>query len=103
MSARLITADLPKLAEPTSFVRHLRGVFHKLLRRFISVASTDQRALAIEDRVSIGPKKSLLLVRCHGQRYLIASTGDTIGPVIEVATPKSNRRATKPVSKERKA
>lgn len=103
MSARLIAADLPKLAEPTPLARHLREVFHKLLRRFISVASTDQRALAVEDRVSLGPKKSLVLVRCQGQRFLIASAGDTIGPIIEVAAPKSSRRAPRPVSRERKA
>jgi flagellar biogenesis protein FliO len=103
MSARTIAADLPTLIEPSPFAQHFRSVLRALLRKFVSRAGTDERVLAVEARVAIGPKKSLVLVRCHGRRFLIASAGDTIGPVIEVGSAKPGRRPPQPVSRERKA
>lgn len=41
--------------------------------------------LRLESRVSLGPKKSLLLVNCCGKRILLAVAGDAITPVMEVA------------------
>lgn len=43
-----------------------------------------ESGLAVEGRVTLGPKKSLVLVHCHGRRYLIASAGDTVAPIVEV-------------------
>ena len=103
MSTRLIAADLPKLTQVSPVVQHFRGIIRRLLSRFASKAGADDRPLAVEDRLIIGPKKSLVLVRCHGRRFLIASAGDAVGPILEVEIPKANRRASKPVSRERKA
>ena len=100
MSVKTIAAPLSSFAEAPlagvpPFFRSLRSVAHWLLRRFTPTASSAPRVLAVEDRVTIGPKKSLVVVRCHGRRFLIATCGDTIGPVIEVTpalSPHRNRR-----------
>jgi flagellar biogenesis protein FliO len=100
MSARLIAARLPELAQSPPLAPHFRGALRRLLRRFTSAPNSTERLLAVEDRVTLGPKKALLLVRCHGRRFLIATAGDTIGPIMEVATPKpAGRRAPKTVSR----
>ena len=43
--------------------------------------------LRIEERLHLGPKKSLLLVNCHGRRFLVATAGETIASLIEVGMP----------------
>lgn len=47
--------------------------------------------LRVEARLSLGTKKSLVLVNCCGRRMLLAVSGDTIAPVLEVAQ-RSRRR-----------
>ena len=88
MSAKTIAAPLPHLTEAPPLLRHLRNAARWLLQNFSRSAIPATRALVVEERVAIGPKKSLVLVRCRGQRFLVATAGDTIGPVIEVGPPK---------------
>lgn len=99
MSAKSITAPPPVFVEAPPFVRLLRTAAYRLVQRFTRTANAAERVLAIEDQVAIGPRKSLLVVRCHGRRFLVATAGDTIGPVIEVAATRPARRQ----SRERKA
>jgi flagellar biogenesis protein FliO len=63
-----------------------------LLKRISPAAGCAERVLAVEERVTIGPKKAMVLVRCHGQRFLVATAGDTVGPFIEITSPKASRR-----------
>jgi flagellar biogenesis protein FliO len=60
--------------------RRARSAFEKFLRR----AQSSDRLLLIEERIAIGPKKTLLLVNCAGRRFLVATAGDTIAPLVEV-------------------
>lgn len=83
---------MPVFAEAPPLVRRLRIAASWLLRRFAPAAGCTERSLAVEERVAIGPKKSLILVRCHGRRFLVASAGDTVGPFVEIAPPKAARR-----------
>lgn len=93
MSAKTIAAQLPNFAEASPLLRKLRRAARWLTARFVRSATCAERALAVEERVTIGPKKSLMVVRCHGQRFLVGTAGDSIGPVIELAGPKPARRA----------
>lgn len=43
--------------------------------------------LRVEGRISLGPKKSLVLVNCLGRRVLVAVSGDQVTPVMEMARP----------------
>lgn len=98
MPANIIRAELPTIAQPP-FGRNVTGAVLRLLRRFASKTKSAQRLLAVEERVIIGSKKSLVIVRCQNQRFLIATSGDTIGPIIEIAPSKPARR----VRREREA
>lgn len=40
--------------------------------------------LRIEARVSLGAKKSLVLVNCRGRQVLLALSGDAVVPVMEL-------------------
>jgi flagellar biogenesis protein FliO len=93
MSARTIDAPPATFAERSPLAQHLRNAMRALAKRFAQTASSAERALAVEDRVTIGPKKSLVVVRCHGRRFLVATTIDSIGPILEIAAPKTGRRA----------
>ena len=57
----------------------------------------------IYERLNIGPKKSLLLVSCCGQRVLVAVAGETVTTLLEMdtqkmATQKATRTGSKAVS-----
>jgi flagellar biogenesis protein FliO len=99
MTAKTIAAGPQNFAEASPLAQHLRCAMRWLIRRFTHATDPAERALAVEERVTIGPKRSLILVRCHGQRFLVATAGDTIGPVIELAQSK----ATRSLRKEHKA
>lgn len=50
--------------------------------------------LRVEARLSLGAKKSLVLVNCRGRQVLLALSGETVVPVLELAvpaTPKARR------------
>jgi len=54
--------------------------------RRLGTAPATAALLHLESRVSLGPKKSLVLVNCCGRRVLLAIAGDAITPVMEVAS-----------------
>jgi hypothetical protein len=54
-----------------------------------------ERLLVLEDRLAIGPKKSLALVQCAGRRYLVAVSGDAIAALQEVPSRESRPRVRK--------
>jgi hypothetical protein len=43
-----------------------------------------ERVLRVEELLMVGGKKSVLLLACGGRRYLLASSGDAIAPLLEV-------------------
>ena len=43
--------------------------------------------LRVEARLNLGVKKSLVLVNCRGRHVLLALSGDTVAPVLELAVP----------------
>lgn len=58
-----------------------------LLRRLAGKREAAEAMLRVEERVSLGPKKWLVLVNCRGQRVLLALSGDTVTPVMELEPP----------------
>lgn len=54
------------------------------LRRLASTPAEGEAPLRLESRVTLGPKKSLVLVNCCGKRVLLAVSADTVVPVMEI-------------------
>lgn len=54
----------------------LGGVFASFLGRAIAGKSGSGRMLEIEERLALGPRKYLYLVRCGDERLLVASSGE---------------------------
>lgn len=98
MSAKTLSAQLPNFGEVSPLIRNLRRAGRWLAGRFAQSPASAQRALVVEERVAIGPKKALMVVRCHGQRFLVGTAGDAIGPVIEIAGPKPARARRRPTA-----
>lgn len=48
--------------------------------------------LRVEARLSLGVKKSLVLVNCRGRQVLLALSGDTVAPVLELGEAAKPRR-----------
>ena len=68
------------------------------LERLLPEAQTDRR-LFIEERLVIGPKKTLILVNCVGRHFLLATAADVITPMGEVLPlTESNYRAESPTA-----
>lgn len=88
--------------EASPLVRFLRSAILRLFGRLKPAARSAERALAVEERVGLGPKKALMVVRCHGQRFLVATTADGVGPILEIAGPKPARRTRRERQPERK-
>ena len=74
---------------PTRF-QFLPGVQVGWLGRAVSwlvgnLSRSEQTALHVEARLSLGPKKSLVLIHCAGRQVLLALSGDAITPVLDLA------------------
>ncbi len=93
MAVKGFATPRPNPIEASPVARFLRGAFLSLRGRLKPAARCAERALAVEERVALGPKKALVVVRCHGQRFLVATTADGVGPILEIAGPKPARRA----------
>jgi len=101
MFAKTIAAAPSEFTEMPTLAQRLRSAVRRLLARFAGTAGSAERALVLEDRVAIGPRKALVVVRCHGRRFLVAAAGDTIGPIIEVAPLNSLSRPVRHARRER--
>lgn len=106
MAAKMLAAPVPRFGEAPPLARALRQIVLRLIGRLGGPAKPE-RVLSVEDRLALGPKKALVLVRCHGQRFLVAVSGDTIGPFTEVAGPKlvskSSAASARRIRQEREA
>lgn len=63
------------------------------LRRLTGRREAAEAPLSVEGRLSLGPKKWLVLVNCRGRRLLVAVSGDSVTPVLEMDEEKRPRRA----------
>ena len=61
------------MARPAAWLRGLAGK-----------REAAEAPLRVEARLSLGPKKSLVLVNCRGRQVLLALSGDTVAPVLEL-------------------
>lgn len=102
MPAKIIAAEMPPFSQRSPLLENLRRALQALAGPFARSVSNADRALVLEDRIAIGPKKMLVVVRCHGRRFLIASAGDTFGPLVEI-TPRPARQSVPRQRKERGA
>jgi hypothetical protein len=71
-------------AETGPLSRIAGGWLRTLAGRIGKGLQPSARGLCIEERLSLGGKKSVTLIACHGRRFLLASSGDSIAPLLEV-------------------
>ena len=84
----------------TPALRRLADLLRAVSRRMSQAREDAERHLRIDERLNIGPKKSLLLVSCCGQRVLVAVAGETVTTLLEMDTQKMDtRKATRTGSK----
>lgn len=89
MATKTVAVPFPNPLETSPLVKNLRRLWAFVRVWLVRTANTPERTLAVEDRVAVGPKKSLLVVRCYGQRFMVGVTADSIGPFVEVGTSQS--------------
>lgn len=63
------------------------------LRRIGGTQARAEAPLRLEARVSLGPKKSLVLVHCQGRQLLLAVAGDSIVPLMDTAAARERKTA----------
>jgi flagellar biogenesis protein FliO len=68
-----------------------RGLLSAFIYAFNRHGSGEHGALRMEERLSLGPKKTLFLVDCAGRKFLVAAGADTIVAMTEVR-PQEKRR-----------
>src|ERR1700722_10594755 len=79
-------------AAPASLVDRCSHAFSAAGRIFAAALSFGRtqasaaNALRIEEKLSLGPKKMLYLVRCREKEFLIAAGSDAIVSVVEVSS-----------------
>jgi len=69
------------------------------LRRLGGTQARAETPLRVEARMSLGPKKSLVLVRCQGRQLLLAVAGDSVVPLMEMAAARARKTAKTPVGR----
>ncbi len=84
-----ISLVLTKCTRQTWMEKLTRAVRQFLNAKMTSALKT--RELRIEERLSIGPKKSLLVVYCRGERFLVASGAENIHAVLPLSSSTSRR------------
>jgi flagellar biogenesis protein FliO len=70
-------------------VERLRSLFVWVKKLLAPVAGEQRNPLTVAGRVSLGPKKSLVLVEVRGQSFLVAMSGDST-PVL-MAVPEGSQ------------
>ncbi len=73
-----------------SAVHRIGGLLRRAIAGLSRAARASEQRLSIEERLVIGPKKTLMLVNCDGRRFLLATAGDMIAPMIELSPSDSN-------------
>jgi len=68
------------------------GAWLRRIRGLVKARSAGEAALRVEGRISLGPKKSLVLVDCRGRQVLLAVSGDTVTPLMEMPRPRKGKR-----------
>jgi flagellar biogenesis protein FliO len=68
------------------------GAWLRWLSGRLRARSGGEAALRVEGRISLGAKKSLVLVDCRGRQVLLAVTGDAITPVMELPRTRKGKR-----------
>jgi hypothetical protein len=81
---RAMGAPSPAYQAGWPIVQRLSALARAAFERLVRNVQSSGRLLAIEERISIGPKKTLMLVSCAGRRFLVATASETVGPLIEV-------------------
>lgn len=69
------------------------GAWLRWMRGLVKARAGVESALRVEGRISLGPKKSLVLVDCRGRQVLLAVTGDAVTPLMELPGPRRARKA----------
>ena len=85
----------PAMSEAAGWSGVRAGVVGALVRRLrgLSAAKAGGEALLrVEARLSLGPKKQLMLVNCCGKKVLLAVSGESIATVLEVDGPRKALR-----------
>jgi flagellar biogenesis protein FliO len=69
------------------------GTWLRWMRGLGKARSGAEAPLRVEGRISLGPKKSLVLVDCRGREVLLAISGDAVTPVMELPVARRARKA----------
>ncbi len=62
------------------------------MRGLVKARTGMEAPLRVEGRISLGPKKSLVLVECRGRQVLLAVSGDAVTTVMELPRPRKAKR-----------
>jgi flagellar biogenesis protein FliO len=76
------TAEVEQVV--VSPVDRLKSLFVWVKKLLAPVAGEQRNPLTVSGRVSLGPKKSLVLVEVRGQSFLIAMSGDSTPALMAV-------------------
>lgn len=79
--ANISPISVSRTASPALFQKC--AALLRVIKGFLS-REEGSSMLRIEERLHLGPKKELILVNCDGRHFLIAVTGETISPFMEI-------------------
>lgn len=100
MSERTLERQLPGVGSRPLTMEKIAGPVRLLVRllaaRLRRTGSHAESSLSIEERVVIGPKKMVMVVNCGGRRFLLATAGEMIAPLIEIQPFQEKRRRATP-------
>jgi len=85
MSQGILETRLPNVsALPPAAMQRLAGLVRMLVAKLSRAASPARNILSVEERLTIGPKKTVMVLNCDGRRFLLVTAGEMIAPLIEI-------------------
>jgi flagellar biogenesis protein FliO len=84
MSEATMNTRSASYTDGRSLRQNILGRVLQMFQGLLPASAAPKRLISIEERMEIGPKKTLMLVNCAGRRFLLATTGDSIAPLGEI-------------------
>jgi len=84
MPERSLEAQAQSYSIHRLLTRNISSRVLRIFQRFLQTAEAPPPLMSIEERLAVGPKKSLVLIACSGRRFLLATAGDSITAPVEV-------------------
>lgn len=95
MQSELLVPRLESRPLERGWLEVVSSILQRAWKRWKPASVQPAERLRVVDRLSLGPKKSLLVVACRGRHFLISNGAENVVAIAELSPRAARRRAGK--------